>query len=81
MFGCVCGVKTKPTGRLTDDRASPESARCLNDLLVALPGGHFEGRHAPIKLASFFSLADKVVHTIAFLVLTLVGLRAYPRQV
>ena len=29
----------------------------------------------------FFALADKVVHTVAFLVLTLVGLRAYPRQV
>ena len=29
----------------------------------------------------FFTLADKVVHTVAFLVLTLVGLRAYPRQV
>jgi VanZ family protein len=28
-----------------------------------------------------FALADKVVHTVAFLVLTLVGLRAYPRQV
>jgi VanZ family protein len=49
--------------------------------LVALPGGHFGGRHAPIKLASVFALADIVVHTVAFLVLTLVGLRAYPRQV
>ena len=29
----------------------------------------------------FFALADKVVHTVAFLVLTLVGLRAYPRKV
>ena len=28
-----------------------------------------------------FLLADKVVHTVAFLVLTLVGLRAYPRKV
>ena len=28
-----------------------------------------------------FALADKVVHTVAFLVLALVGLRAYPRQV
>ena len=28
-----------------------------------------------------FALADKVVHTVAFLVLTLVGLRAYPRQI
>ena len=28
-----------------------------------------------------FALADKVVHTVAFIVLTLFGLRAYPRQV
>ncbi len=28
-----------------------------------------------------FALADKVVHTVAFLVLTLVGLRAYPSKV
>ena len=31
--------------------------------------------------AHLFALADKVVHTLAFAALTLVGLRAYPRYV
>ena len=81
MFGFGFGVNRENSGWGANDARASQPTLCASAFLGHVRNGVGRRTGTAADTPQLFALADKVVHTLAFAALTLVGLRAYPRLV